>query len=108
MTCARNLFIFQKRETIDDGAGGREEAWIDVCKSFGTPKWVRGVERTASSDGDAVAALETWLVTIPYIDGITTDMRVVWKKVNYNIRSSADREQNRRNLIVEIESGVAD
>lgn len=107
MTCGRTFIVIQKRETVPDTAGGRTTQWSDVCKSFASPRWVKGTERTSSSDGDRVAALETWLLTINFISGITTDMRVLWNGEVFNIRSAADREQSRRHLVLEIEKGVA-
>lgn len=108
MTCGRTFITIQEKITVEDDAAGRSETWVKFCAAFGDPRWVRGIESTASSDGDQVATLETWLITIPYIDGITTDMRVLWNGENYNIRSAADRDQKRRNIILEIEKGVAD
>jgi len=108
VTCGRTFITIQERVSVDDGAGGRTTSWVDVCTAFGTPRWVKGSERTASSDGDQVATLETWLITIRFKSGITTAMRVVWNGDNYNIRSAADRDQKGRHLVLEIERGVAD
>lgn len=108
MTCGRTFIEIQQEKTTDDGSGGRIVEWVRFCTSFASPRWVKGNEQTKSSDGDRVAAVETWLLKINFIDGITTDMRVVWNGRNYNIRSAADREQKRRHIILEIEAGVAD
>lgn len=108
MTCGRTFIEIQKKLITDDGSGGREGEWVRFATSFASPRWVKGNEQTTSSDGDRVAAVETWLLKINFINGITTDMRVVWDGRNYNIRSAADREQKRRHITLEIEAGVAD
>ncbi len=108
MTCGRTFIEIQEFKETDDGSGGREGEWVRFCTTFASPRWVKGNEQTKSSDGDRVAAVETWLLKINFIAGITTDMRVVWDERNYNIRSAVDREQKRRHITLEIEAGVAD
>lgn len=108
MTCARTLIEIQSRLTVIDEIGGRSTDWVKVLSTFATPRFVKGRESTASSDGDQVSAIETWLLKVRFTDLITTDMRVLWKNQPYNIRSAADREQKRRFITLEIEKGVAD
>ena len=108
MTCGRTFIEIQEEKETPDGSGGRETEWVKFSSAFADPRWVKGNEQTKSSDGDRVAAVETWLLKINFISGITTDMRVLWDGRNYNIRSAADREQKRRHIILEIEAGVAD
>lgn len=108
MTCARTLILIQERDTVDDGFGGRSTTWIDFCRAYAETRFVKGRESTTSSDGDRVAALETWLLKIRFKSGITTDMTVFWNDERYNIRSAVDREQKRMHITLEIEKGVAD
>ena len=108
MSCGRTFIEIQQPNSAPDGAGGRIITWTKFVSTYAETRWVKGNEQTKSSDGDRVASVETWLLKINFIAGITTEMRVLWDGITYNIRSAADREQKRRHITLEIEAGVAD
>ncbi len=108
--CGRTLVEFQEPVETRDLTGGPVITWTKVTSVIARDlQAVRGREDTASRFGDRQAAVETWLLKIPFradLVGIT-DHRAVIDGANYNIRSAMDRTRRRFEITMELETGVA-
>lgn len=109
MNCARTVAEFQSFTTVPNSTGAPVKTWSKLASSYVEMLAVRGREDTTSAQGDRQAPVETWLLTMPYLASLVgiTDHRAVIDGVNYNIRSSMDRDRRRRTITMEIERGVA-
>lgn len=109
MTCGRTFVRIEKPTEVKDATNGRTITWSKLCQTFAEMNAVKGHEDTSGSQGDRQARVETWLLVIPFradLVGIT-DHRALIDGTYYNIRSAMDRKRTRRNITMEIESGVA-
>lgn len=117
----RQRVKFQARGVLDDGHGNEEDAWTDL-----DPPLARWCSLTATRGGEAVQAarlsgkamFDVWLRWDPALSVVTTAVRLVeqiavsggWVDGRaMNIRfGPEDMDGDRRWLLVQAESGVAD
>ena len=108
--CGRTLVTIEQPVTTTGSTGGRTITWTQVAKVLASSLVaVKGREDTSSVQGDRQAAIETWLLKIPFRSDLVaiTDHRAVIDEVNYNIRSAMDRTRRRMEITMELERGVA-
>lgn len=97
---------FQSYTTVSDGAGGQEKTWADLASVPSV--WAQvlpggGGERF---EEDRDNARQVVVFRVRTRTDITEAMRVVWRGVNYNIRSLPDLGTRDLYMRIEAERGV--
>lgn len=107
MVAARDLqetIAIQTGTPTPDSAGGRSVAWATTYTVRAQVRNVRGAEREVHGQR---RTLETYLITIRRMDGLTTALRVVWGSKVMNINHIRGLENSRSDfLLLECEVGV--
>ena len=103
----RKRITFQSKSRVKDAGGGRVNTWANVASAPTVWASVTQESATEGTEADQTQAKATIEINTYYRSDITEAMRVVWKSVNYNIRTIApdDREMF---MLITAQRGVAD
>lgn len=93
----QRVAILKRSEDLDKF--GQRSTQFTVHREFYA--LMRPVAGREDASTGQVRALQTYLVTIPYVDGLDKTMIVHWGTKRLNILSITDREMLRRYLILE-------
>jgi SPP1 family predicted phage head-tail adaptor len=100
----RKHVILQSEQQTPDGAGGYTLAWTNFATVWAEITPVTG--DTVFVSGHLEAHI-THKMTIRYLAGVTTDMRILWNSRTFNIRAVTNVEERNRVLELLVEEGVA-
>ncbi|MDA0780803.1 MAG: phage head closure protein [Rickettsiales bacterium] len=106
----RHVITFQSQVLTADNAGGNTIGWTDFMSV-----WAK-IEDISKSGGRNLGAEKTfsgqlkntrsYRITIRYISGVTTDMRVLFDSRVFNIRSVINVNERNEMLQIFAEEGV--
>lgn len=94
----------QEPDDTADGAGGVTKGWSDFASVW--------AEITPYAGNETLQALQiigttTHRITIRYVSGVATSMRIAYGSRIFNIRAIANPEEAYEVLVLEAEEGVA-
>lgn len=101
----RERITIQREASQDDGGGGYDLAWVDVCTVWARVRPLSGREQAAHGGLEASQMYEITIRTRPDTD-IYPGLRAVWNEKNLNIRSVVNDDERGRYLKLTCESGV--
>jgi SPP1 family predicted phage head-tail adaptor len=100
----RKRVIFQAETPTTDNAGGYALAWTDFMTVWADIKPMNG--QKVFVDGHLEGHV-THHVTMRYVPGITTDLRMIYNNRLFNIRGVLNLDESNHWLQVLVEEGAA-
>ena len=77
----------QAVQRVGDGGGGYEETWLDIAACWAEVLPLAGVERLTAAQQESAT---DYRVTIRWREGLTAEMRVLWRTHVLDVNAIAD------------------
>lgn len=101
----RERVTIQENSTTPDGYGGAQDGWANIASTPIVSADVMPVKGREGDDAGRLASVQAYLVTIRYRSDVTPANRLLWGSVELNIRSVTNRDQKRKYITIEADSG---
>lgn len=100
----RGKVTIQSATRSPDGKGGQVKSWLNMAVDL--PAEVIALRGQEAVAHNLLSSNQLWKVTIRYRGDVTTDHRLLIAGAPMNIRSCADPDGRRCELVMTAESGV--
>ena len=103
----RHPITIERREGVDDGAGGKATVWTKVADVFCAVQQKSATEQFADGSIGRIRSQSMYKFTMWNRNDIATGMRILFDGREFNVRSLNNDLGRNKFLIVEAEAGVA-
>jgi SPP1 family predicted phage head-tail adaptor len=100
----RNRIVIRRPIEVDNGKGGYTSDWLPVAELWAE---VKGLDGREAMIGQVLNGISSYRIRIRYRKGIQPSDQVRYEHLDLNIRSVADPDGKREQLILIADTGSA-
>ena len=101
----RHRLTIQVKNLTRDSAGQQTHSWTDFKTVWGSVEPLSGREFEAQDQGKAETKTR---IIVRYVEGITTEMRVLFGQLTYNIQTVIHHDHRQRQISLLCSEGLSD
>jgi head-tail adaptor len=94
----RHRITIQTRTNVTSNAGETSASWSEFGKRWAKVRQLGGTE--TENDAEAIEGRTNYLVTMRILDGMTTDMRILFGSLVLNVESIAADDTDKKTQFV--------